>query len=216
VKFECLLELVGDEPVFETSLLLAGDVNPDLVRLQLTRWTKSGHIYQLCRSLYAIAPPHQKVKPHPFLVANRLQRASYVSGQSALAYYGLIPDTVHVTLSVSMGRRERLETPLGSFEFRHIKPELLRGYRIVDLGRTQPVQQALVATPEKALLDLVYLQPSGGSSSYLTELRLQNLDLLSLDELHHQSDIFATPKLRRAVEMIVRLTQSEAQEYETL
>jgi len=216
MKFERLLELVGDEPVFETSLLLAGEVNPNIVRLQLTRWTKSGRIYQLRRSLYAIAPPHQKVKPHPFLIANRLQRASYISQQSALAFYGLIPDTVHVTLSVSAGRRERLETPLGIFEFRHIKPELLRGYRMVDLGRAQPNQQALVATPEKALLDLVYLQPGGDSPAYLRELRLQNLDQLNLDELHRQSEIFATPRLPRAVEVIVRLTQSEAQEYKVL
>src|SRR3990172_1495410 len=150
MEFERMLELVGDEPVFETGLLLAGKVNPDIVRLQLTRWTKSGRVYQLRRGLYAIAPPYQKVKPHPFLIANRMQRASYVSGQSALAFYGLIPETVHITLSVTAGRPQPLETPIGVFEFRHVKPELLRGYRMTDLGG----QQALVATPEKALLDL--------------------------------------------------------------
>ena len=137
MEFERLLELVGDEPVFETALLLAGKVNPDIVRLQLTRWTNSGRVYQLRRGLYAIAPPYQKVKPHPFLIANRMQRASYVSGQSALAFYGLIPEVVPVTLSVTAGRPERLDTPLGIFEFRHVKPELLRGYRMTDLGRNR-------------------------------------------------------------------------------
>lgn len=63
MEFERLLELVGDEPVFETALLLAGKVNPDIIRLQLTRWTKSGRLLQLRRGLYAIAPPYQKVKP---------------------------------------------------------------------------------------------------------------------------------------------------------
>ena len=61
MEYEKLLELVGDVPVFESALLLAGKVNPENVRLQLTRWTKSGRIYQLRRSLYAIAPPYQKV-----------------------------------------------------------------------------------------------------------------------------------------------------------
>src|SRR5512136_2405664 len=121
MEFERLLELIGDEPVFETALLLAGKVNPDIVRLQLTRWTNSGRVYQLRRGLYAIAPPYQKVKPHPFLIANHMQHASYVSGQSALAYYGLIPETVQAILSVTAGRPERLDTPLGVFEFRHIK-----------------------------------------------------------------------------------------------
>jgi len=207
-----MLELVGDEPVFETALLLAGKVNPNIVRLQLTRWTKSGRVYQLRRGLYAIAPPYQKVKPHPFLIANRMQRASYVSLQSALAYYGLIPDTVHATLSVTAGRPERLKTPLGVFEFRHIKPDLLRGYRMTDLHG----QQALVAMPEKALLDLVYLQPGGDSAHYLRELRLQNLERLDMDELYRQAAAFNTPKLRRAVEAITRLAQTETQGYETL
>lgn len=217
MDFECLLELVGDEPVFETALLLAGKVNPDIVRLQLTRWTNSGRVYQLRRGLYAIAPPYQKVKPHPFLIANRMQRASYVSGQSALAFYGLIPDTVQATLSITAGRPERLETPLGVFEFRHIKPDLLRGYRMLALhGPKTAEQNALVATPEKALLDLVYLQPGGDQPAYLRELRLQNLERLDLDELRRQAEIFNTPKLCRAVNAIIRLAESETQEYETL
>lgn len=212
MEFERLLELVGDEPVFETALLLAGKVNPNIVRLQLTRWTKSGRVYQLRRGLYAIAPPYQKVKPHPFLVANRMQRASYISVQSALAFYGLIPEPVHATLSVTAGRPERLETPLGVFEFRHIKPDLLRGYRMTDLR----AQRALVAMPEKALLDLVYLQPGGDSAHYLRELRLQNLERLDMNELYRQAAAFNSPKLRRAVEVITHLAQTETQEYETL
>lgn len=213
MEFEHLLELVGTDPVFETALLLAGKVNPEVVRMQLARWTKSGRVYQLRRGLYMIAPPYQKVKPHSFLVANRLQRASYVSGQSALAFYGLIPEVVPVTLSVTAGRPERLETPLGVFEFRHIRPGLLRGYRMTDLGQGQ---QALVATPEKALLDLVYLQPGGDTPHYVRELRLQNLERLDLDELHRQVEIFNTPKMRRAVEAITHLAQAEEQEYETV
>jgi predicted transcriptional regulator of viral defense system len=212
MEYERLLELVGDEPVFETALLLAGKVNPDIVRLQLTRWTKSGRVYQLRRGLYSIAPPYQKVKPHPFLIANHLQRASYVSGQSALAFYGLIPEIVYITLSVTAKRPEHLETPLGIFEFRHIKPDLLSGYHMMDLGG----QQALVATPEKALLDLVYFQPGGGSEEYLRELRLQNLDRLNIAALCIQSDRFDSPKLHRAVEVIIRLAQTETQEYQTL
>ena len=80
-----LIRVVGDEPVFETSLLLAGDVDPCDVRRQLSRWTSAGRLYQLRRGLYALAPPYQKVKPHPFVSANRMVRGSYVSCQSARA-----------------------------------------------------------------------------------------------------------------------------------
>ncbi|HAF62544.1 MAG TPA: hypothetical protein DCK95_09480 [Anaerolineaceae bacterium] len=212
MEFDSLLKLIGDDPVFESSLLLSGNINPKIVRLQLTRWVNSGRIYQLRRGLYSIAPPYQKIKPHPFLIANHLQRASYVSLQSALAYYSLIPETVHTTVSVTTGRPDRFETPLGTYEFRHIKTDLLFGYQMIDLGG----QSALVATPEKALLDLIYLQPGGETQNYLKELRLQNIERLDLDLLKKQSEVFNTPKMHRAVKGIWQLIRGQTSEYEEL
>ena len=211
MEFTRLVEIVGDEPAFETGLLLAGDVDSNDVRRQLSRWTQAGRLYQLRRGLYTLAPPFQKIKPHPFLIANHMVPNSYVSCQSALAHYGLIPEYVPVTTSVTTARPARWDTPLGSFEFRHVKVELLRGYRMTDLGRNQ---QAFVATPEKALLDLIYLQPGSDSPNYLRELRLQNLDQLDMDELQRQADLAASPKLRRAVNAVRKLARSE--EYTTL
>jgi predicted transcriptional regulator of viral defense system len=212
MEFNSLLKLIGDEPIFESSILLAGDVDPKLIRIQLSRWIKAGKIYQLRRGLYSIAPPYQRQQPHPFLVANHLQKASYVSLQSALSFYGLIPEVVNITTSVSTGRPERLDTPLGTFEFRHIKTELLFGYRMTELGE----QSALIATPEKALLDLIYLQPGGDSLAYLKELRLQNTEKLDKDLLRRQSEKFNTPKIQNAVKSILQLISGESEKFEDL
>jgi len=212
MEFESLLKLIGNEPIFESSILLAGNVDPKLIRIQLSRWIKAGKIYQLRRGLYSIAPPYQRQQPHPFLVANHLQKASYVSLQSTLSFYGLIPEVVNITTSVSTGRPERLDTPLGAFEFRHIKTELLFGYRMTELGE----QSALIATPEKALLDLIYLQPGGDSLTYLKELRLQNTEKLDKDLLRRQSEKFNTPKLQNAVKGILQLMSGESEEFEDL
>ena len=177
-----------------------------------SRWTQSGRLYQLRRGLYAIAPPYQKVKPHPFLVANHLLKASYVSLQSALAFYGLIPDTIQRILSVGAGRPVRFETQMGTYEYRHVKTEVLRGYRMMDLHG----QQALVATPEKAILDLVYLQTGGDSKEFIEELRLQNMELLNLDALRLQVEGFHMPKMRRVVDVILNLARAEPMEYQDL
>jgi len=67
MKFESLLSLVEDQPLFETGLLLAGDVDPDDIRRQLSRWVKAGKIRQLRRGLYMLESPYQSVAPHPFL-----------------------------------------------------------------------------------------------------------------------------------------------------
>ncbi|MFO7916541.1 MAG: hypothetical protein R6V13_00470 [Anaerolineae bacterium] len=208
-----MVEIVGDEPVFETSLLLAGDVEVANVQRQLSRWTRAGRVYQLRRGLYALAPPFQKVKPHPFLVANRLVQPSYVSLQSALAYYGLIPEHVPVTTSVTTARPGRWDTPLGSYTFRHLKDELFRGYRLLEVGAEQ---EAFVASAEKALLDLIYLEPGADSREYLHELRLQNLDQLNLDALQEQADGAHSPKLQRAAARVAALARSEQEGYETL
>jgi predicted transcriptional regulator of viral defense system len=206
MEFTLLLDIVGDEPVFETGLLLAGSVDSKDVRRQLSRWTKAGRLCQLRRGLYALAPPFQKVKPHPFVVANRMMRSSYVSLQSALGYYGLIPDVVPVTTSITTGRPNQWQTPLGVYTFQHIKTELFVGYRLVDLGGNQ---QAFVATPEKALLDLVRLQPGGDSAEYLQELRLQDMERLDLEALQHQAELASSPKLRRAAAFVINLAQAE-------
>jgi len=213
MEFKHVLDVVGDEAVFETGLLLAGGVAPNNVRKQLSRWVRAGRLYQLRRGLYALAPPFQKVKPHPFLVANRMVRGSYVSRQSALAHFGLIPEYVPVVTSVTTARPGRWETPLGIYDFRHIKTDLFRGYRLVDLGDGQ---QAYLATREKALLDLIYLQAGGDRPAYLQELRLQNLEQLDLAELGRQAELAGSPKLRRAVGWVVERANSAAEEYETL
>lgn len=208
MRFESLLRVVGEEPVFESGLLLTGDVDPADVRRQLARWARDGRLLQLRRGLYALAPPYRKVLPHPFLVANRLALGSYVSLQSALGYHGLIPEHVPVTTSVTTGRPGTWETPLGTFEFHHLHPSLGRSFRLEALGAGQ---QAFVATPAKALADLVHLVPGADDPAYLQELRLQDLEGVMAD-LARDPTIAARPKLRRAFRHVAGLAQRETQE----
>ena len=207
MEFEQLLNIVGDEPVFETGLLLAGKVDSFVIRKQLTRWKTAGKIYQLRRGLYCLAPPYQKVIPHPFLVANRLQPGSYISVQSALAYHGMIPEGVYVTTSVTTGRPQSYNTFLGVFDFRHIRVDWFRGYEQVELSGDQT---AFIATAEKALLDLVYLQPKGEAIEFLRSLRLQAMDQLNMDQLHQFVVASKKPKLIRAIRAILGLLEEEA------
>lgn len=209
--FEDLLALLGREPLFDTGLLLAGDVNPNYVHRQLSQWVSTGKLWQLRRGLYAPAPPYQRVVPHPFLIANRLAPGSYVSLHSALAYHDLIPEHVAGVTSVTTRRPRQWTTPAGAFLFRHIRPRLLFGYEQRDVGDGQ---RAFIALPEKALLDLIYLQPAAGAA-YLDALRLQNLDRLDPARLLSFAARFDAPT-RRAAEAIVRLAAQERDSYEPL
>jgi len=168
------------------------------VRLQLSRWVKTGRLLQLRRGLYALAPTWRKLEPHPFLIANQLQRGSYVSLQSALAFYGVIPEHVPTVTSVGPGRPETVRTPLGAFQFNHLAQTLLFGYSRLEIA---PRQFAFVASPEKALLDLVHLTPSADSAEYLQELRLQNPAAISLATLDGLAQRSRKPKLTRAARL---------------
>jgi len=206
MKWNNLLHFVSDEPVFTSAILMAGDVSPIDIRLQLARWVKGGKLIQLRRGIYMLASPYRKVSPHPFLLANRLKKASYVSLQSALANYGMIPEYVPVITSVTTGRPETLTTPAGTFVFKHIRKSLFNGYRQVEVGPNQP---AFLAGPEKSLLDLIYLTPQADSLEFLQELRLQNLEQLNLESLIRIAEATGSPKLARAARRIARLGQEE-------
>ena len=195
MKWKSLLALVGDEAVFRSALLLAGNVSASQVRLQLSRWVKAGRLLRLRRGVYALAPPWRNVEPHPFLVANTLQRGSYVSLQSALAFHGVIPEYVPVVTSAGPGRPETVHNPLGAFQFSHLSTGLLFGYTRLEAA---PRQFAFVACPEKALLDLVHLTPGADSPEYLGELRLQNVDVMNRQVLRDLAARSGKPKLVRA------------------
>lgn len=213
MKFSELIEVVADEPVFETGLLLAGAVDPGDARRQLSRWVRAGRLWQFRRGLYALARPFQKVAPHPFVIANRLLAGSYVSCQSALAHYGLIPESAPLTVSVSVHRRRRWDTPAGRFEFHVLKRDLMFGYQLVALGQGQ---SAFVARPEKALLDLIHLTPGADSQDYLAELRLQHVEQLDLPVLQQMAERAGQPRLKRAATLIAGMIQAGAFAHESL
>ena len=135
---------------------------------------------------------------------------SYVSGQTALAYYGLIPEYVPRTLSVTTLRPSKWD---GGFHFRHLAPHLFFGYQSVDLPEGQ---SAFVAMPEKALLDLAHFTPNSDTSNYLSQLRLQNLNRLNLNRLDEFATRAGKPKWKRVAQQIVLLAGQEKTDYEDL
>lgn len=143
-------------------------VQTNFDRSALTRWMAAGYIVHLKNGLYAfkewISTPEADV-----IVANLIYRPSYVSLHSALAHYGMIPEFVAHTTSVTTLKTAVFKNDLGTFDYRHIKPELFWGYQIID---TTSNRKTLIALPEKALLDLLYLTPSLKSEDDMLQLRL--------------------------------------------
>jgi len=210
MKFCELQNTIGEEVIFWATTLLAGKASPADVRRQLARWVAAGKVLMLRRGVYLLAAPYAKRTIHPFVMANELRRASYVSLQSALAHYGMIPEHVPNTTSVTTDRPEQRETPAGRFLFRHIKRAMFFGIEQVEVS---PGQWARMASREKALLDLLYLSPNSDHPAYLEELRLERPPEFNVASLAALTERCDSDKVRRAVDRLTtRWTQASQSE----
>jgi predicted transcriptional regulator of viral defense system len=213
MKYAQLLNLVGDEPLFETAMMAEQEPSPYHAQRRLVDWTKTGKVVPLRRGLYALPRPLRQVEPHPFVVANRLVPNSYISLEMALRHYNLIPEHVAVVTSVTTGRPGEWENEFGRFLYRHIHPRYFFGMTRQWVAEGQ---EAIVAHPEKALLDLIYLRKRGDDPDFIRSLRLQNLDALDVERLRAFAARFDKPKIYRAVHVIEELAEAEMREYEWL
>ena len=143
---------------------------PDFDRNCLTRWCRKGLIVKLRNEWYAFSE-YKQVPDFERYIANRIYAPSYISLHSALSFYGMIPEEVLSLTSVTTLKTAKFENAFGTFSYQNVKESLFFGYEPKTMlnGRT-----ILFATPEKALLDLLYLNPY-----YKTE---EDMELLRLDE----------------------------------
>ncbi|MGD2158054.1 MAG: hypothetical protein PVG32_14355 [Anaerolineales bacterium] len=208
--FQQVAAQIASLPLFESGLLYAGTDSPQQVQRQLSDWVRAGKVVQLRRGLYTVAQPYQSEQPHSYVIANHLVRGSYVSLHIALSHYDLIPEHVAVVTSVTTGRPGMRQNPYGYFSFQHIQPALFFGFQYRKVTQTQ---WAFMATPEKALLDLIYLTPDADSVGYIQALRLQNLDQLDLARLTGYVQRAGKPKLKRALQHILKVVEEETSEF---
>jgi hypothetical protein len=111
---------------------------------------KEGKLLRLKRGWFCVNPMYSKKRINPGVVANVLYGGpSYVSLETALSYYGLVPERAMGMTSVVTGRSKRFTTPIGWFSYRSLPAPLFPiGVRTVD--------GYLMASPEKALCDYLY------------------------------------------------------------
>ena len=140
----------------------------DFDRNNLTRWCRKGRLVKLRNQYYAF-PECAAMPDFARYVANRIYAPSYISLHSALSFYGMIPEEVVQITSVTTLKTARFQNDFGTFHYQNVKEPLYFGYEI---KTTQNGRGILFATPEKALLDLLYLNPYYKTEQDMAELRL--------------------------------------------
>ena len=154
MNFREFMEKWRDVPYINTLGVFAHAGVDQAMRNQLTRWQKRGLIIQLKRGIYILNKNDRKIFPSRFFFANQIMWPSYVSLESALGYYGLIPEMVSDVTSVTSKKTARFKNELGQFIYQHLKPDVFKGYRSF---KDEAGMDVLIADPEKAIVDFLYL-----------------------------------------------------------
>lgn len=113
---------------------------------------KQGIIIRLKRGLYVVNPEHSKKPLSSELIANHLYAPSYISMSTALRHYGLIPEAVYVTQSMTIKHSRSFQTPIGSYDYKQISR---KAFSVGVRSQNEDGYTFLIASPEKALCDLI-------------------------------------------------------------
>jgi len=144
-------------------------VDQSFHRRRLNEWQSKGYIRKVIKGFYIFSDLilNENIL---FEIANRIYKPSYISLESALSYYHLIPESVYGVTSVSTRRTYKFNTSVAEFIYRTVRPDFYFGY-IVQAYNHKAFK---IARPEKAILDYFYLNPHLKNENDFESLRINS------------------------------------------
>ncbi len=190
MKFEELLRFFGHRAWFDFEMLyLASGEAAESVHTEVYRWRRTGKVIELRRGLFILAEPWRRQPVEGADLAGAIYPPSYLSGRWALSYWGLLPQTPGLEFSSVSARPARsFENTLGIYSYATLPRDLLFGTTSFPGAlQTQPAEFSVgnspeellrcssrtrIALPEKALLDLCFIDGGEWDAARLSGLGL--------------------------------------------
>jgi hypothetical protein len=201
MDFRKFKEKVKGMPFFSSDVAEIFSASPRTLRNQLSRWKKQGLLVEIKRGMYILGRGERQTTLSRQALAAVLYQPSYISLESALSHYQMIPERVDTVMSVSPKKTRVFHNPQGTFSYRNLQTPLNFGF--ID-QKDENGYPYFIAEPEKALLDYLYLNLGrlDAHEDDLLErsLRLQNRSLLNKKKLFAYARRFAVKKLDTILE----------------
>ncbi|MCP9236673.1 hypothetical protein [Lewinella sp. JB7] len=196
----------SDDQIFITPASIRkryGDFNPNLFK----SWQDKNLVRKLRNGLYMNNAFQIKSRVDKYAIANRLYEPSYVSLHSALDYYDLIPEHVFEVISVSTKKTKEVSIGDTRYRYHTIKPELYFGYENVPWRGSQ----YSIAYPEKALLDLAYLEPLFSDRDWIEEMRFDEWGIreLNYDRLMLFAHVMDSEVVMQRITLLLEVTADD-------
>lgn len=204
MRIEALRRLAGGEEI-DYQFLTAALQNYLRPRDKISAWLKSGDLIRVKKGLYVFG---EHIAQTPFsqeILANLIYGPSAISLSYALAFHGLIPERTPTVTCITHKRYKAFTTPIGNFIYYYLTPSK---YPIgIELRLTASKRQFLIASPEKALCDQIFiidknlpLNDLASIETYLfSDLRIdeQALQNLSSIKLYAIARVYQDKRLER-------------------
>lgn len=187
-------------PVFSIRDILK--MFPGFDNRRLVEWQKKGYLIKIRRGYYCFEEVTQE-RNFAQVAANKIYTPSYISLESALAFYNLIPEEAFITTSITTKNTAEYQTLIGHFSYRNVKPGLFFGFDLHNENRA-PVK---IAQPEKAILDYLYLNTLNDMDS-IESVRFNALiikELINIDRLKNYVQIFNSKVLNRRTDLLLKM-----------
>ena len=177
------------------------------VKTKISRLVSSGQLIPVSRALYETDPGVD-----PRLLAGAIYGPSYISFQTALSEYGLIPDVVRVITSATTQKKHVREysNTFGRYLFRDV-PKAVFSFGLID--RSKGGYSCIYASPEKAVCDILYISNPVSNIGEFEELLFEDLrfdeyvfreldmqELLALADLYRNTNHKFLKKLVKGIE----------------
>lgn len=193
-----LFRTTMQKPIFksEEAQVVCFKNNPNLVNLQLHQWLKRGALVRLKRGVYSFANMALKAVD----IAKTLYEPCYFSLEYVLSVYGILPEAAFGYTLVTPKTTRTFKTPLGNFYYHHVKPSVFTGFS----------PDTLMAIPEKALVDYLYLYQASleGSVVFWAESRLV-ASTLDFKKMYGYAKQFESKKLLELLRSLENYAKSD-------
>lgn len=169
---------------------------------RLVEWQQKGYLLKVKRGYYSFSE-RTRGEHFVYFAANKIYSPSYISFESALAHYNLIPEGVFTATSATTKNTANYSSPLGDFSYRHLKSALFFGYKLLK----EKDFTIKIAEPEKVILDYFYINKIN-SFEEIEAMRLNNIiakEIISFDILRTYQKVFNSKILDNRMQMFIQI-----------
>ena len=175
-------------------------LHPNFNKINLLTWQNKGYIQKLRNGWYCFTDI-QIDETVLFYIANKIYKPSYISLETALYYYGIIPEAVFTVSSISSLKTKEFKNKQSLFTYTNIKSTCFFAYKLVQKQNFT----FKIAEIEKALLDYLYLRSYIKTYEDIESLRLNKQILkekLNLQKLFNYALIYNSKTLLKKIKIL--------------